>query len=267
MNCIDYHMHSNFSSDSDAEMEDMVKSAIAMGIKHIAITDHVDYFYPDPEFPFMIDYEDYRKAVFDLKDKYKNYIDIAFGVEMGLQRPADEPVNEFLGKNSFDFVIGSTHCVNGLEMYGDSFYKGKTKEEAYREYFEDVLKSVKCCPGFNVYGHLDYVNRYGGYKENSLKYTDYKDIIDEILKELISRGKGIEINSSGFRYGLRHAHPQADIVKTYKRLGGEIITTGSDAHKPGDVSADFKTVYAMLEEAGFKYVTIFKDGKPEFIKY
>ena len=267
MNYTDYHMHSSFSSDSDAEMEDMIKSAIAKGVKHIALTDHVDYFYPDPEMPFMIDYDVYSKTVLGFKEKYKKDIDISLGVEMGLQRPADKEVNEFLAKNKFDFVIGSTHCVNGLEMYGDYFYKGKTKEEAYREYFEDMLKSIKICPGFKVYGHLDYVNRYGGYTDNSLNYDDYRDIIDEIFKELISRGKGIEINSSGFRYGLGHAHPQLEMVKTYKKLGGEIITTGSDAHKPEDVAADFDAVYEMLEEAGFKYVTVFKDGKPEFIKY
>ena len=58
MNRIDYHMHSNFSDDSDARMEDMIKSSIDKGLTHIAITDHVDFLYPDPNFPFMIDYNE-----------------------------------------------------------------------------------------------------------------------------------------------------------------------------------------------------------------
>lgn len=266
MNRIDYHMHSNFSDDSDARMEDMIKSSIDKGLTHIAITDHVDFLYPDPNFPFMIDYNEYKDAVYELKEKYDKKIDISFGVEMGFQPSAEKLIKDYLDENFFDFVIGSTHCVAGLEMYGDSFYKGKTKEEAYREYFEDVLNSVKAYPVFNVYGHLDYVNRYGGYSDNSLSYFDYKDVIDEILKELISRGKGLDLNTSGYRYKIGYAHPQKEILKAYKAFGGEIITTGSDAHKPQDVAADFDLAYALLEEIGFKYVTVFKDKKPQFIK-
>ncbi len=267
MNRIDYHMHSSFSDDSDAKMEDMILSAIDKGLKYIAMTDHVDFMYPDPNFPFLIDYDEYRKAVMELKEKYSHKINIAFGVEMGLQPCCEKMVKDLLKEKHFDFVIGSTHCVAGLEMYGDSFYKGKTKEAAFREYFEDVLNSVKTYEGFNVYGHLDYVNRYGGYEDNSLSYFDYKDVIDEILKELIARGKGLDLNTSGYRYKIGYAHPQKDILKAYKAFGGEIITTGSDAHKPQDVAADFDKAYELLEEVGFKYVTVFKDKKPEFLKF
>ena len=44
-------------------------------------------------------------------------------------------------------------------------------------------------------------------------------------------GKGIELNTGGFKYGLGHPNPCEDIIKRYKELGGEIITLGSDAHK------------------------------------
>ena len=57
----DYHMHTNFSSDSDTAMEDMIEKAILLGLKEIAITDHLDYQYPDPEFPFLLDYDAYTK--------------------------------------------------------------------------------------------------------------------------------------------------------------------------------------------------------------
>ena len=86
------------------------------------------------------------------------------------------------------------------------------------------------------------------------------------MKTLIEKGKGIEINTSGYRYGLGHTHPQFELVKRYKELGGEIITVGSDAHVPEDISKDFDKAYKMLEEAGFKYLTLFTDKKPEFVK-
>ena len=92
------------------------------------------------------------------------------------------------------------------------------------------------------------------------------DSIDEILKELINSGRGIEVNSSGFRRDLGEPHPCFDVIKRYKELGGEILTTGSDAHNKGDVAKDFDKIYALIKEAGFKYVCDFVDRKASFIK-
>ena len=36
----DYHMHTEFSLDSDVPMEDQVKQAILLGFDEIVITDH-----------------------------------------------------------------------------------------------------------------------------------------------------------------------------------------------------------------------------------
>ena len=129
--------------------------------------------------------------------------------------------------NPFDFVIGSTHVINGLDVSDSRFFEGKTKKEAYTEYFENVLENAKLHDCYNVYGHLDYINRYSHYEDNSLEYEDYSDIIDEILKVLVSKGKGLDINTSGYRYGLGRTNPQLDIVKRFKELGGEIVTVGS----------------------------------------
>ena len=73
---------------------------------------------------------------------------------------------------------------------------------------------------------MDYVVRYGKSREKEYSYTDYADIIDEILKLLIEKEKGLEVNSAGLKYGLPFAHPHPDVLKRYRELGGEIITIG-----------------------------------------
>ncbi len=171
-----------------------------------------------------------------------------------------------LMKNHYDFVIASSHVVDKCDLCTNDFFEGKTKFMAYLGYFADVLNNVKTCDFFSVYGHIDFINRYGNYADKKMVYGDYKFITDEILKTLIEKGKGIEINTSGYRYGLGHTHPQFELVKRYKELGGEIITVGSDAHVPEDIAKDFDKAYKMLEEAGFKYLTLFTDKKPEFVK-
>ena len=84
------------------------------------------------------------------------------------------------------------------------------------------------------------------------------------MRYLIANGKGIEINTAGWKYGLPFAHPHQDVLKRYKELGGEIITVGSDAHRPEHVGYDFYKVGDLLKECGFKYYTEFKARKPIF---
>ncbi|MCG4471116.1 phosphatase, partial [Lawsonibacter sp. DFI.6.74] len=69
-------------------------------------------------------------------------------------------------------------------------------------------------------------------------------------KEVIHSGKGIEINTSCFRYGLKDLTPSNYILKIYKELGGEIITTGSDSHIPSQVAYKFDYIYNKLDELG-----------------
>lgn len=262
----DYHTHSAFSSDSSTPMERNIEQAIALGLKEIAITDHIDFDYPDLNYPFMFNYDDYKRRINDVKSRYAERIKIVLGVEIGLQPHTYADIKDLVATNHYDFIIGSTHCVEKEDLYEGIYFDNKTKFEAYHRYFEDVLRNIKECPIFNIYGHIDFINRYGNYEDKTMVYDDFKDITDEILKELIAKEKGIEINTSGFRYGLGHTHPQLPLVKRYKQLGGEIITVGSDAHIPEHICADFGTAYNMLRESGFNYITTFENQKPSFIK-
>ncbi len=261
----DYHLHTNFSSDSDAKMEDMILKAIQLGLKEIAITDHIDYDYPDSEYPFLFDYSEYAKKIHGFQEHYGDKIEIRIGVEFGLQKHIKEKIETFYKQNALDFVIGSTHCIKGLELYHNYFYKGKTQHQAYQEYFENVLENVQLFDCFQVYGHMDYVNRYGDYENKELQYFVYREIIDEILKALIQKQKGLEINTSGFKYGLGYAHPKLEILKRYHELGGEIITIGSDAHSPEWIGSHFQDAYNMLKESGFKAFTVFKKQQPIWV--
>jgi histidinol-phosphatase (PHP family) len=88
--------------------------------------------------------------------------------------------------------------------------------------------------------------------------------LDDVLRTILDCGKGIEINTSGYKYGLGHAHPKTEILKRYRELGGEIITIGSDAHKPEHLCYDFHLVPELLKSLGFTYYTTFVQRKPVF---
>ncbi|MGN0343323.1 MAG: histidinol-phosphatase HisJ family protein [Roseburia sp.] len=261
----DTHMHTQFSGDSEASPESMIEQSIRLGLKGICFTDHLDYDYPvDPEL-FLLDLDSYDKKIHALQQKYRNQLPIRFGIEIGLQPHLANRHQEVLSAHDFDFVIGSSHVVHGFDPYYPTYFEGKTEQEAYLEYFTSILENIQAFSDFDVYGHIDYVVRYGPNKNENYSYAAYADIIDEILRQLIQKGRGIEINTGGFKYGLGHPNPTEDIIARYRELGGEIITIGADGHKPEHIAYDFAKVPAILKAAGFRYYTVFKNRKPEFI--
>jgi len=262
----DMHMHCHFSGDSEANPFDMAQHACDIGLAGICFTDHLDIDYKETPGLFDLDIPAYKKEILQVKEQFADNLDIGWGIELGLQPYLAEKNQQVILDNTFDFVIGSTHVIKQIDIYYPPYYEGRNEDDCYHEYFEETLKNAQSAVDFDVYGHLDYVVRYGPNKNKYYSYEKFADIIDEILRTLISRGKGIELNMAGFKYGLGHAHPTMDTLKRYKELGGEIITLGSDGHAPEQMAWEFEKVPAILKEAGFEYFTIFHNRKPEFKK-
>lgn len=264
----DCHMHSSFSADSDTSMEDMILEAIRRGLHGICFTEHLDPDYPptpDNE-TFELDLAGYQNTLYALRDKYRSELEIHYGIELGLQPHLGASFRELLETVPFDFVIGSSHVVHGYDPYYKEFFKNRRESECYMEYFESILENLAVFSETDVYGHIDYVVRYGPNQNREYSYGRYQDILDEILRTIISRGCGIELNTGGFHYGLGEPNPCRAIIRRYRQLGGEIITIGADAHSPDKISYAFDKAADILVDCGFTYYTVFKDRKPEFIK-
>ena len=227
----DTHMHSQFSGDSEAPQEEMISSAIEKGLAGICFTDHLDIDYPEEPNIFLLDLPNYTSSVLAYQEKYAARLPIRLGIELGLQPHLAALHADILSQYPFDFVIGSSHVVHGFDPYYAAYYEGREEKAAYREYFESILENIESYHDFDVYGHLDYVVRYGPTSNENYDWREYQDVIDEILRKLVSLGKGIELNTGGFKYGLGHPNPTEEIIKRYRELGGEIITIGADAHK------------------------------------
>ncbi|MEG0855653.1 MAG: histidinol-phosphatase HisJ family protein [Terrisporobacter sp.] len=263
----DYHMHCSFSEDSKTPMEDMINKSIDLGIKEICFTDHVDYsvIINDKETDIDVDFKDYFKTIHSFQEKYKDRIIIKKGIEMGLQNHILDKCREDVVNHDFDFVIASVHTIDKIELIQKDFYKDKTQLEAYRQYYEILYNMISKYKDYSVLGHLDIVKRYGDLN-NIIDDKVFSDEIDEILKMAIYEGKGIEINTSSFRYRLPDLTPSSYILKRYRELGGEILTTGSDSHNTAQVAHEFKYIYEKLQDIGYRYVCTFDKMKPNFIK-
>ena len=170
---------------------------------------------------------------------------------------------------------GAANTLGYLHYYYDDsvdhfkkafeYFKNKSQKEAYEVYYKTLYDIIKNYNNYSVVGHVDLIKRYGNYS-NILKDSLFIDIIESILKEAIYKGKGIELNTSCFRYKLPDLTPSRKIISLYKDLGGEIITTGSDAHSPAFISCKFDYICSYLKDLGFKYISTFNNLKPNFIK-
>lgn len=270
----DMHMHTWFSTDSEASPRDMADEAVRKGLKTICFTDHFDK--DDLEWgeEGIFDVDAYFVEMQKLQEEYAGKLNIRIGIELGFRTYLKDYYEELTKKYPFDFVIGSVHNVpykkdaEGNILYTDpaaeKLFTDRTDKEAYRLMMETTLENVRTSDCFQTLGHLDYVVRYGKSREKEYSYTDYADIIDEILKLLIEKEKGLEVNSAGLKYGLPFAHPHPDVLKRYRELGGEIITIGADAHKPEHIAYDFAKAEEILKSCGFKYYTEFFEQKPVF---
>ena len=270
----DYHLHSSFSGDSDTPMEEMILKGIDLGLKTMCFTEHNDFDYPiteqDSEGRFEINPDSYLYDLIKYKEKYADRIKILFGIELGLQPHISKKNAAFAKAHEYDFIIASSHLCNGQDPYYPEFFEGKTLEEAYREYYVSILENIKAFSNFDVYGHLEYIFRYGPGRDGSFAYEQYQDIIDKILDKLISDGKGIELNTKTLAdtgvTGAFENSPCIAILRRYRELGGEIVTVGSDAHTPDKIAANYDTAVSILTDCGFKYYTTFEKRSATFHK-
>lgn len=262
----DFHLHSHFSSDSEASPETMVQQAIRLGMKEMCFTDHYDVDFPGETDLFLFDIKDYFDCLHLLKEKYRSKIDIRIGIELGLQTHVKDHCEKIVSEHMFDFVIGSVHVVNAQDPYYPAYYEGRSEQECYREYFETVLENLIKIDGYDVIGHMDYIVRYGPNKNKFYSYEAYRDILECILHTCIEKGIGLELNTGGLAYELGYPNPHPDLLRRYHDLGGEIVTVGSDAHTPKRLGFQFEQAKELLKNCGFHYYTVFNGRKPQFVK-
>ena len=279
----DYHVHTEFSDDSNYPMEQVIKDAITKEFDELCFTDHVDYgikkdwdepgemIYrkggagePDQMPVANVDYPVYYKTFQKMKELYQDKISLKFGLEFGMQAHTVEKYEKLFSRYPFDFIILSVHEIEDKEFWDQGFQNGMTQQEYNERYYEEMLYLVQNYHNYSVLGHMDLITRYD--KAGVYPFEKLKPILTKILKTVIADEKGIEVNTSSHRYGLKDLTPSRDILKLYKKLGGKIITIGSDSHKPEHLGAFVDETKEELKALGFEYICTFDKMKPVYHK-
>jgi histidinol-phosphatase (PHP family) len=253
----DTHVHTKVSTDSEMEIEDAIKSAQNKNISLI-ITEHMDLKFPE-EGLFCFDVDDYFR-------KYSKYRgeNLLLGIEIGIKDDCLEESREVITKGPFDYVLGSVHLVDNLDVYYETYYKGKSKKEAYEKYLATILNGIQKYEFIDSMGHIDYISRYSRYDDKEIYYREFSDMIDQILKTLIAKDKCMEINTRR----LNDESAVKNLINIYKRfreLGGKYVTVGSDAHNTTAIGSNFHVAKEIVDLCDLK-VVYFKERKKEYEK-
>lgn len=258
----DFHMHSRISFDGKADAGEMVEAAAAAGLREICFTDHLDY---DPKGLLQgvaFDTQRYNDTYDNL---YHPDLIIRRGAEFGMLPDNRETYLQDMKRRNFDFIIGSVHFAGGVDIYLPEFWEGRTPEQAERSCLEDTLKCVQAHDGFDVLGHLTYPSKaHGNPVKRPVAYDVHREVVDEILRTIASKGIGMEINTSGMDVCGGYL-PTVDYLRRFKELGGEIVTVGSDAHNTLRVGQYCEEACRIVADI-FGYVCTFADRKPIFHK-
>ena len=258
----DFHMHSRVSFDGHDTGLAMALAAKEHGLREICFTDHLDY---DPLGKMgKLDFDtDAYNAEYDHLEVPG--LTIRRGMEFGMDRKNVAQFKKDLQRRPFDFVLGSIHFVDDLDVYFEDFWRNKTIFLAERRCLEETLVCVELHNDFDVLAHLTYISKTRCHPApRPVRYEDHREVIDEILKVLVRKGKGLEINTSGVdRCG--DYLPPMEMVRRFRELGGEIVTIGSDAHRTNRVGQYSFAVCELLKDI-FGHVCTFENRQPVFHK-
>lgn len=258
----DFHLHTKVSFDGRDTALDMANAARLAGLKEICFTDHLDYDPSGRMQGMVFDTEAYSKA-YDLLEV--SGLTIRRGLEFGLSVDNREQLRRDLQRRPFDFVLGSIHFVDGEDVYFEPFWQGRSILQTEQRYLEETLACVRLHEDYDVLAHLTYIAKARAHPApRPVSYEAHREVVDEILRTLVQKGKGMEINTSGMDRCGEYL-PGIDYIRRFKELGGEIVTVGSDAHQCARVGQHTFQVCDILKDI-FGYVCTFQNRQPVFHK-
>ena len=258
----DYHMHTRVSFDGHDTGLQMAQAAKAAGLKEICFTDHLDY---DPLGKMGILAFDTAVYNAEYDDLEIPGLKIRRGMEFGMTVDNRAHFRKDLQRRPFDFVLGSIHFVDDFDVYYEDYWKDKSVFQAERRFLEATLECVELHEDFDVLAHLTYIAKTHCHPSpRPVPFEEHRELIDEILKTLARKNKGLEMNTSGVdRCG--GFLPTEDMVRRFREVGGRIVTIGSDAHQSRRVGQYAFEACDILKDI-FGYVCTFEDRKPIFHK-
>ena len=268
----DCHTHTTHSDGKNSTIE-MCTSAIEKGLGGITVTDHANMnFYMERD--TLKNIKESIKSIEEIKEKFRGQLNILRGVELGEYTVAPKKAEELLSLNCFDAILCSVHFVPkagwSLAYNRIDFRNYMTRDEEINEYLDlyfDLLSETVDAFDFDVLAHIHcpvrYISGKWGRKSNIMLFEDK---ISRILEKIIKRNIALELNTIRLFDEEGSCNFCLDkILALYKKLGGSMVTLGSDAHSKEGIAKNFSSAALLLKKCGFNSICYFEKRKAKEI--
>ena len=228
----DQHVHSNFSFDSNEDLENYINVS---NKNDIVTTEHLDFANP------IINYEDssinYLKYIEEIDSLNKKYSNKFFsGIEIGYTPNSEKRIEDFLKDKNFNLKLLSIH-QNGLYDYMCVNKKLISLEALIQEYFEQMIQALESSIEFNVLAHFEY-----GIRIIDISVTDFDSLaskfLNKIIELIVKKEIAFEVNTKSM-YKYKKENLYSYMIEKYLKKGGKLFTLGSDANNIKDYSYKF----------------------------
>ena len=248
----DQHVHSNFSFDSNEELENYINVS---NKNDIVTTEHLDFANP------IINYEDssinYLKYIEEIDSLNKKYSNKFFsGIEIGYTPNSEKRIEDFLKDKNFNLKLLSIH-QNGLYDYMCVNKKLISLEALIQEYFEQMIQALESSIEFNVLAHFEY-----GIRIIDISVTEFDSLaskfLNKIIELIVKKEIAFEVNTKSM-YKYKKENLYSYMIEKYFKKGGKLFTLGSDAHNIKDYAYKFDDARKFLLARNVKEIILFKD--------
>jgi histidinol-phosphatase (PHP family) len=263
---VDLHVHSACSADGASSIAEYARRAAALGFVEVGFCEHVDFDPRDQDYGYLVP-SDYDHQVAHARALALK-VQLRQGVEVAYQACLEDEIRTWLAARTWDYVVASVHLLDYADGWAivsepgstGAYFATHSQRQAFLPYFEELLRTARSGLG-DILGHFDLVKRYGVAHYGPFEPAAFEEEIRAVLRTMIERGVGLEINTSGLRQLPGEPYPALTVLRWYHELGGEILTVGSDAHHAGDLGAGIGEALALAQEAGFRAMATFEQRR------
>ena len=261
-----YHFHDDASSDGQAPLAEHCDAAEAAGLSVVCVTNHVERMLSSGE--WVVELEEALERftaegeAAAREDAARPDLDVRLGAEFEYRPEWTDDLDRLAERMPFDFVLGSVHVVEGLNVSGgpevDDYFDGRNLEEAYGPYF-DAVEEMVAWGGFDAVAHFDLVKRYGHDHYGAYDPRTFEERIRSILDAMADAGIGIEVNASGLAQAPAAPYPSETVLAWARQAGVPFLTVGTDSHRPEDLAAGLEEAVETARRAGWSELAVLED--------
>jgi histidinol-phosphatase (PHP family) len=271
---VDYHIHTQHSIDASGTISEYCEQAINIGLDEICFTNHceLDPRRNDSFIVFKGNRESFSRdglmklqaEIFEARSKYwKRGLTVKFGIEVGYYIGMEPTLLEILHGVDLDFLIGAIHCLNHICIDSSKecglYFDHHEAHQLIEEYFTSVAYLVESGL-FDSLAHIDVYKKYGRSYYGTDIYNLPQDFVKRVFHLIKNNHIALEINTAGMRF-MNEFYPAPVLMKMAREAGVELITIGSDSHRPEDLGKDLARGLEYMKQYGFNTICTFDKRK------